>query len=53
MNENAPEVVGAPVMIPDDMLRVKPGGTDEAGAATHVQLLYGGTPLLATNCCGG
>jgi len=32
MNENAPAAVGAPVMIPDDMLRDKPGGSAEAGA---------------------
>ena len=25
MNENAPAAVGAPVMLPDDMLRDKPG----------------------------
>jgi hypothetical protein len=53
MNENAPAAVGAPVMIPDDILRDKPGGSAEPGAGAHVQLLYGGTPLLATNCCCG
>jgi hypothetical protein len=53
VNENVPGVVGAPVMIPDTMLRDKPDGSGVPGTGTHVQLLYGGTPLLAINCCCG
>ena len=53
VNENVPAAVGVPLIAPD-VLRVRPGGSVEDGPiGAQFQLLYGGTPPLATSCWDG